>query len=353
MAKNKSRRFLERALVMPEDLSPWRTIVLRVGLIILLILFLTILLWLDREGLQDHADGEITISDILYFTMVTITTVGYGDIVPVTPRARLFDAFVITPIRMFIWVLFLGTAYQLALKQFAEGYRMAKVRASLDQHVVICGIGHTGLATIKELLAKGMSPEQILAIDIRDDRVHAAVELGVFAIRGDASKESTLRDAVLEKAKAIIITSGRDDTNTLALLTVRHICPNLRALVSAKEEENVKLLRQAGANTIITPATFGGSMLASAVHQTHLARYMEDLLTSGGRVDLIEEEVRPEDVGKSTLDFLPNVVLRIYRNGQMLSLDEFRRNERVKEGDVVMLLRHHHAEGQASKSAQA
>ena len=85
-------------------------------------------------------------------------------------------------------------------------------------------------------------------------------------------------------------------------------------------------------------------MLASAVDHIHLARYMEDLLTSGGRVDLLEEEVRPEDVGKSTLDFLPNVVLRIYRKGKMLSLDEFRRNERVKEGDMVMLLKHHHSE---------
>jgi len=285
---------------------------------------------------------------VLYFTMVTITTVGYGDIVPITPRARLFDAFVITPIRMFIWVLFLGTAYQLALKQFAEGYRMAKVKAGLDQHVVVCGIGHTGLATIKELLVKGMNPEQILAIDLRDDRVRSAVELGVFAIRGDASQEATLRDAVLEKAKAIVITSGRDDTNTLMLLTVRNLWPNLRALVSAKEEENVKLLRQAGANTIITPATFGGSMLASAVNQIHLARYMEDLLTSGGRVDLIEEQVRSEDVGKSTLDFLPDVVLRIYRKGHLLSLDEFRKNERVKEGDIVMLLRHHQSEDRHS-----
>jgi len=344
MAKKKSHPLLERVLVMPEDLSPWRTIAIRIGFIGILILFLISFLWIDREGLQDHTDGHVTFIDVIYFTMVTITTVGYGDIVPITPRARLFDAFVITPIRMFIWMLFLGTAYQLAFKQFAEGYRMAKVKASLEQHVVVCGIGHTGLATIRELLAKGTGPEKILAIDLRDDRVRAAVELGVFAIRGDASHEATLRDAVLDKAKAIIITSGRDDTNTLTLLTVRNMCPSLRALVSAKEEENVKLLRQAGANTIITPATFGGSMLASAVDHTHLARYMEDLLTSGGRVDLIEEEVRPNDVGKSTLDFLPNVVLRIYRKGKMLSLDEFRRNERVKEGDMMMLLKHHHTE---------
>ena len=344
MARKKSHILLERALVMPGDLSPWRTIVIRVCLVFILLLFLTVLLWVDRDGLKDHHDGQVSLEDVIYFTMVTITTVGYGDIVPISPRARLFDAFVITPIRAFIWFLFLGTAYQLAIKQFAEGYRMAKLKATLEQHVVVCGIGHTGLAAIKELLAKGNSAEQILAIDIRDDRVRAAVELGVLAIRGNAAEEATLKDAVLDKAKAIILSSGRDDTNTLMLLTIRNLYPTLQVLVSAKEAENVKLLRQAGANTIIAPSTFGGSMLASAIDQRHVARYMEDLLTAGGRVDLIEEEVKPEDVGKTTIDFLPNVVLRIYRKGKVLSLDQWRKNERLQAGDVVLILKHRHPE---------
>ncbi len=324
---------------MPEDLNPWRTIAFRIALVATLLLGLTLILWLDRDGLQDHIDNEVSFSDVVYFTMVTITTVGYGDIVPVTTRARMIDAFVITPLRAFIWIMFLGTAYQLALKQFTEGYRMAKLKASLEQHTIVCGIGHTGLAAIKELLAKGTNPEQILAIDTRDERVRAAVELGIIAIRADATHESGFQDAALQKAKALIIATGRDDTNALILLTVRHKRPDIRIIVRAKESENVKLLQQAGANTIITPASFGGCMLAASVDSHHLSHYLQDLITAGGRIDLIEEKIQAQDVGKTAADLLPDVLLRVYRQERLISLQELQENERLQEGDMVLLLR--------------
>lgn len=344
MARRRSHVLLDRVLVMPEDLSPWRTIGMRVGFALLILAVLILLLWLDREGLQDQSDGVVSFIDVIYFTMVTITTVGYGDIVPVTPQARLFDALVLTPVRIFMWLFFIGTAYQLAIKQFAEGYRMAKLKASLDQHIIVCGVGHTGYAAIKELLAKGTDPEQILAIDSRDDRVRSAVELGAAAIRGDASTEGTLNDAIIEKAQAIIIATGRDDTNTLILLTVKNLAPKLRVLVSAKEEENVKLMKQAGANTIITPATFGGSMLAAAVTSSHLAHYFQDLLTAGGKVDLIEEAIKQEEIGKSAKDFLPNVLLRVYRGGNIISLTDLQGGECLQQNDVILLLKQTPAE---------
>ncbi len=339
MSRTRSRVLFERALVMPEDLNPWRTIGFRLLLVTILLLCLTVILWLDREGLQDHADNHISFSDVVYFAMVTITTVGYGDIVPITPRARMIDAFVITPLRAFVWVMFFGTAYQLALKQFTEGYRMVKLKASLEHHTIVCGVGHTGLAAIKELLAKGTNPEQILAIDIRDERVRAAVELGIVAIRGDATHEAALQDAAVQKAKALIISTGRDDTNTLILLTVRQLHTDIRILVSAKESENVKLLKQAGANTIITPASFGGCMLAASVDSHHLAQYLQDLITAGGRIDLVEERVQAQDVGKTAADLLPDVLLRVYRRGHIISLRDLQGDERLKEGDMVLLLR--------------
>ncbi|WP_447969787.1 potassium channel family protein [Nitrospira sp. M1] len=329
-----------RVVFMPEDLNPRRTLIIRMLLVGLLLVSLLGILWVDREGLNDQSDGDVSFVDVVYFTMVTITTVGYGDIVPVTPRARLIDALVITPVRIFIWVLFLGTAYQLALRQFSEGFRMAKLHANLDQHIIVCGYGHTGNAAVKELLAKGTSEDQILVIDPRDERVRAATELGVAALRGDATQEGLLKDvALVRKAQAVIISAGRDDANALILLTVRHLTPTCRVIMSAKEQENVKLFRQGGAQRIISPATYGGYLLAAAVNQRHMTQYMEDLLTAGGRVNLVEEVIRDEDVGKTPVDLKPDVLLCVFRQGSTYSPWEFKENEYLEKGDVLLLLK--------------
>ena len=84
--------------------------------------------WLDRGGLRDNVDGEISFTDVLYFTMITVTTVGYGDIVPVTDRARMFDTFLVTPVRIFVWLIFLGTAYQFLLRNVWEGWVMNRIQ---------------------------------------------------------------------------------------------------------------------------------------------------------------------------------------------------------------------------------
>ena len=329
-----------RVVFMPEDLDPRRTLLMRMLFVIMLLVSLLSILWLDREGLKDQADGVVSFVDVVYFTMVTITTVGYGDIVPVTPRARLIDALVITPVRIFIWVLFLGTAYQLALRQFSEGFRMAKLHANLDQHIIVCGYGHTGNAAVKELLAKGTPKNQILVIDPQDDRVRAAVELGVAVLRGDATKEGLLKDvALVRKAQAVIISAGRDDANALILLTIRHLTPTCRVIMSAKEQENVKLFRQGGAQRIISPSTYGGYLLAAAVNQRHMTQYMEDLLTAGGRVNLVEEAIQDEDVGKTPADLKPDVLLCVFRQGSTFSPWEFKENEYLEKGDVLLLLK--------------
>ena len=339
-SRKASRLFFRRVVYMPTDLDPFRTLLSRIVLVGVLFCLLTGILWLDRNGLKDHMDGEISFSDVIYFTMVTVTTVGYGDIVPVSTRARLIDALVITPVRIFIWVIFLGTAYQLAFRQFTEVFRMAKLERHLDDHIVICGFGHTGYSTAKELLAKGTNPDQILVIDPSEERVRIAGELGVVALRGDATQEDLLKyGAFLNEAKAVIISAGRDDTNALILLTVRHLNSRCRVIVSAKEEENVKLFRQGGAQTIISPATYGGYMLAAAVDQQYLADYLEDFLTAGGKVNFEERTVDKQDAGKSALDLQPDVLLRVYRQGSILSPWEFQKSHKLEQGDVILLFK--------------
>ena len=330
----------QRVVFMPADLDPRRTLMIRSAIVLLLLISLVGLMWWDRDGLMDHSDGTISFSDVIYFSMVTITTVGYGDIVPVSARARLIDAFVVTPVRIFIWIIFLGTAYQLALRQFTEVFRMAKLQTNLDQHVVVCGFGHTGKSAVEELLARGNSPQKILVVDPQDERVRAAVELGVVAIRGDATQENLLQEAAfINAARSIIISAGRDDTNALILLTVRHLIPSCRVIISAKEEQNVKLFQQGGANAIISPSTYGGYLLAAAVEQHHLADYLKDLLTAGGHIRLVEESAEDKDVGKTLEDIKPDVLLRIYRQGSILSPWDFSQDDRIEKGDILLLLR--------------
>src|SRR3546814_7680181 len=104
-----------------------------------------------RSGRRDARDGEISFGDVIYFTMVTITTVGYGDIVPVSDRARLLDAFLVTPVRVFLLLIFLGTAYEFVIQKVLEDYRMGRLQRRLRDHIVICGYGHSGRIAAREL----------------------------------------------------------------------------------------------------------------------------------------------------------------------------------------------------------
>ena len=327
-----------RVIVTPNTWSPALVLATRLGIAALLFCLVFGLLWWDRDGLRDQLDGEISFTDVVYFTMITVTTVGYGDIVPVSTRARLLDALVVTPIRFSIWFLFLGTAYQLIFRQYMEGYLMAKLQGGLNRHLIVCGFGHTGMSTTKELLARGVKADQIVVIDQQEERVRSASTLGVAVFQADATQESVLRDAIIDKAKAVIIAAGRDDSSALMLLTAKHLTPTVRIIVSAKEDENVKLFKQGGADAIVSPATFGGYILAAAVDHGHMVHYLDDLLTAGGKVGLVERLVGPDEIGKTPADLKPDVLVRLYRGTAMFSLLELDQAGRLQAGDILVLL---------------
>src|SRR5688572_17834143 len=159
-----------------------RTLAVRTVVVVLLMATVILAFWFDRDGLRDHYDGEISFPDVIYFSMVTITTVGYGDIVPVSQGARVLDALLVTPIRLFIWLIFLGTAYQLVLQRLFEEIRMRMVRAKLNNHVIICGYGHSGTCAAEELVARGLDKKQIIVIDQLQARVEQAAEHGFIGL---------------------------------------------------------------------------------------------------------------------------------------------------------------------------
>ncbi|MEO8175107.1 MAG: potassium channel family protein [Sphingomicrobium sp.] len=247
-----------------SNASPWRKLAVRAALAGTLLLTAFALLWFDRGGLRDQVDGHLSFADVVYFTMITITTVGYGDIVPVSERARLIDAFLITPIRLFLWLIFLGTAFDMLFKHSWERWRMRRIQEKLCGHTVIAGFGRSGSTAAAELVAGGLDPASLVVIDCADAPCAAARELGAAVLQGDASSNDLLLAVHIERAAAMIVSAGRDDSAILIVLTARELAPDLPISVTISAADNEDLARTAGATTVINPIMVTGRLLAQA-----------------------------------------------------------------------------------------
>jgi len=310
--------FLRRRSTLPI----WADLAWRIGLIIALIAVVLLVHWLHRDGLHDTLDDHISFIDVLYFTTVTVTTVGYGDIVPVSPTARLFESFVVTPIRLFVWLLFLGTAYSLFFRKSVYRWRMARIQKSLQNHIVACGFGISGSEAVREMIERGTDPHEIVVIDGSEDRLAEAEALGCNIMRGDATRDDTLSDARISRARAVLVSAGRDDTSILITLTVRHLSPKVPISIVVRNEDNEFLARQAGATTVINPVSFTGLLLAGSDNGPHIAEYIADLAASAGRVYLNERAVNADEVGKPLSSITTGLGVRIYREGAVIGFAE-------------------------------
>ena len=294
------------------------------------------LLWFDRAGLRDNVDNHLSIIDVIYFTMITVSTVGYGDIIPVTERARFIDAFLITPIRIFVWLIFLGTAAEFLFKRSWEKWRMRRIQQTLHDHIVLAGFGRSGQKALEELLADGTEIGSVVVIDDDPETIELAKESGVATIRGDATRDEVQKAVHIERAQSLIVSCGRDDTSVLAVLTARHLAPDLRIAVAIRNSDNEDLARQAGANIVVNPVSFTGLLLASTGHSEHLAEYLTDLATSEGRVRLREREATKDAIGRLLRDVCDGRALRLYRGQKILCPDAT--GPRIEKGDTIVEL---------------
>ena len=305
-------------LILRQVTSPEVSLVFRAMLVLLLLAAVFAVFLLDRSGLQDNIDGHVSVTDVLYFTMITVTTVGYGDIVPVSDPARLIDAFFVTPVRIFVWFIFLGTAYQFIIQRLIEEWRMTRLQRDLQDHVVLCGYGDSGSIAAGELLLRGWEPEQIVVIDSRRDEVQRAAEQGFIGLHGNASSEELLRVAGVPRAHSVIVSVGRDDTTVLVVLTIRELAKNVRIIARVLEQENVKLVKSSGADVIVSPPRFGGYLMADAVESHGTVEFVSDMLSFRGDYQLQEREPRAQEIGRAARDIEGTLVIEVRRNGQRI-----------------------------------
>jgi voltage-gated potassium channel len=323
--------FLRRRSALPM----WADLAWRVVLILALVAAVLIVHWIERDGLKDNLDGHISFIDVLYFTTVTVTTVGYGDIVPVSDATRLFETFFVTPIRIFVWLVFLGTAYHFVFRNVWHRWRMSRIQKSLTGHVVVAGFGTSGAEAVRELIARDIDPARIVVIERSEEALQLAEAQGCNVLKGDATRDQTLTDVRIAQACAIIVSAGRDDTSILITLTARHLAPGVPISVVVRASDNEDLARQAGATTVINPASFAGLLLAGSCQGEHLADYMADLAATGGRVKLHERPVAPAEIGKPLSAIEPGLALRIYRDGRPIGYWE-EGARALQPGDVLI-----------------
>jgi voltage-gated potassium channel len=318
-----------------SGLSDWANLALRVGLALALVGIALGGHWFDREGLRDNIDRHVSFTDVLYFTMITVTTVGYGDIVPVTDSARLFDTFVVTPIRLFVWLIFLGTAYDFLLRRTWQRWRMKVIQRQLTGHIVIAGYGTSGKEALRELMRRSVDPARIVVIDRDRDALDHAEECGATVLDGDATRDNTLEIARIAQASTMMVSAGRDDTTILIVLTARRLSEQVRISSVIRSDDNEALARQAGANVVINPASFAGLLLAGSTNGPHVAEYLTDLAAAHGRVALRERDATPEDVGRPLSALTTGLGVRMFRNGECIGFDH-RDAEAVRMGDRIV-----------------
>ncbi|QBI19763.1 hypothetical protein ER308_09500 [Egibacter rhizosphaerae] len=300
-----------------------------------LILFVAIVLYAGRGGYVDEAGGTIGVIDALYYASVTVTTTGYGDIVPVTDGARMATALLVTPARIVFLLLLVGTTVELLTSQWREDLRRSRTRRRLRDHYIVCGYGTKGRAAVEALREDGVADRQVVVIDIDADAAEQARHDGFTVVNGDPARVSCLDEAKVREARGVIIATNRDDTSVLATLTARELNPDARIVAAVREEENAHLLRQGGADAAITTAEASGRLLGLTTRSSLVGRVVDDLLHTAEGFALSEREVGIREVGCAVDATEGQRTLAVVRDGELLRYDDPRLGA-LREGDRVL-----------------
>lgn len=228
-------------------------------------------------ALRDQYANVSTLVDAFYYTIVTASTVGYGDAIPETQMARLFAMSVII-VGTASFAIALGTLFGPAIEarfQKALG-RMTETQLELlDNHVLLLGHGELTDVILEELATTDV---EYLVVTIDDDWARKMTERDTHVLVGDPSDEATLQRAQIEDARAVVVATNNDAEDALAVLTARQQNPDVTIVAAAINRENVNKLRRAGADSVISPSVIGGHMIVeSALKDKNVEQLSEDI----------------------------------------------------------------------------
>jgi len=233
--------------------------------------------------------------DGLYMTVITMTTIGYGETGPLSENGRVF-----TIVLGLVSVGIAGYAISTVAALLVEGdlnriirrHKMDKQIAKLNEHIILCGAGRVGTQIALEFY---QTQTPFVLVDQDPEAIEEMLRVGhIPYLQGNATKNETLRLAGIERAKGLVAALRDDKDNAFVVLSARSLNPNLRIAVRLNEEENIEKLRQVGADEIVLPDVIGGLRLASVMIRPSVVAFLDEMLRVTGQT-LRMEEIRISD----------------------------------------------------------
>lgn len=317
--------------------GPLKQVVRRFALALLVLAVTVLLVWIERDGYRDSVDGHLSFLDAVYYATVTLSTTGYGDVIPASDSARLMNIVLITPLRVVFLIILVGTTLEVLTERTREQWRLSRWRSTLRDHTVVVGYGTTGYSAISTLVAQGVPRDRIVVVDPDAEAVAAAMQDGLVAVAGDATRADVLRRAEFERARNLIVSANRDDTAALVTLTARQINRRAWIVVAVREDENSPLIRQSGADSVVTTASAAGRLLGVSMLSPNVGEVVEDLLHYGSGMDLVERPVDKRETGKSPAE-CRDLVVAVIRGHRMLRHDDPEASK-LATGDRLVVIR--------------
>jgi len=255
------------------------------------ILFAMLLLLLAAGTIGFHFIEGWTWFDGLYMVVTTFTTIGYGEVHPLSQAGRIFNIFLIL-LGVGNVFLIIGALTQSVLEfEFNQVFGRRKMEREISRltgHYIICGAGRVGRSVARELARK---PVPFVIIESDPEKAAKFAEEGWLIIVGDATKEHALRDARIEHAAGLVAASTTDAINTYIVLTARGLKKDLKIIARASEDDAEKHLKTAGADSVVSPYNFAGYRIAHSFLRPNVLDFIEIAMLQNQELGLEIEEI--------------------------------------------------------------
>lgn len=230
-----------------------------------------------------------SLQDAAYMTVITLSTVGYGEIEPLGPRGRLFTIALILMGVMTIGYIVNRFTEAVIQGYFQEGIRLRQQRRIMDSllgHYIICGFSRTGRQIAKEFRAEDVA---FVIIDSELESVQKAQAEGYTVYQGDATLDETLLRVGVERAICIVAALPSDAENLYTVLSAKTLNTNIRAIARASTEEALQKLQRGGADAVISPYITGGKRMAAAALRPQVMDFVDGIISGTDRQLYMEE----------------------------------------------------------------